>query len=212
VNPAETLLVRTIVWTAAGAAAGFPALVIPQPEDPRATVVIHLALLAAFLLALTFHLASVTDRAWFTRTRLGPVGRRAASWVVAGAAVTACAATVAAATAVGVRYDASMQYLVVLGADAIALPSSLAVLGARRRFGGGVAAGVGTVLAAAVVWSLWRYLDVVGVGPGDGWVVDGARFGTIVLPVIAGAVAVGLALFSLGARDRATRSTPRGDA
>jgi len=212
VNPAETLLVRTIVWTATGAAAGFPALVIPQPEDPRATVVIHLGLLAAFLLALTFHLAEVADRAWFTETRLGPVGRRAAAWVVAAFAVTACGATVAAATSVGVRYDASMQYLVVLGADAIALPSSLAILGARRRFGGGAAAAIGVVIAAAVVWSLWRYLDLVGVGPGDGWLVDGSRFGTIVLPVIAGAVVVGLVLFSAGARDRATRSTHRGDA
>jgi len=200
------------VWTASGAAVGFPALVVPQPEDPRATVVIHLALLAAFLLALTFHLAAVTDRAWFAGTRLGPVGRRAAAGVVAVAAITACAATVAAATAVGVRYDASMQYLLVLGADVIALPSSLAILGARRRFGGGVAAAIGAALAGVVVWAFWRYLDVVGVGPNGGWVVDGSRFGTIVLPVVAGALAVGLALFSLGARDRASGPMPRGGA
>ncbi len=188
------------MWTAAGVAAGFPALVIPQPADPRSTVVIHLAVLGAFLISLAFHLSVVADRPWFADTRLGPVGRRAAAWVVAATAVTASAATVAAATAVGLRYDASMQYLVVLGADAIALPSSLAVLGARRRFGGPAAAGIGAAVVGGVVWSLWRYLDVVGVGATGSWVVDGSRFGTIVLPVVAGALVVGLVLFTLGAR------------
>jgi hypothetical protein len=105
-----------------------------------------------------FHLAPLTDDPWFGDTGLGVVGRRAASWVATAAAVTAGSATVAAATSVVLRYDPSMQYLVVLAADAAAVPISLAILGGRRRFGPAAAAALGVILGAAVTWSPWRYL------------------------------------------------------
>lgn len=198
--PAERLLARTVLWTSVGCAAGMPLLVVPQPDDPRLTFVIHVSLVGAFVIGLAFHLAPLTDGLWFGGSGLGDVGRRAASWLVTAGAVTVCAATVGAATAVALRYDPSMQYFVVIAADAVAVPSALAILGVRRRFGPQSAAAAGALLAAAVVWSVWRYLDRVGVGAEGRWIVDGARFGTIVLPVLAGAMVVALVLFTVGTR------------
>ena len=196
----ETFLARTLLWTSVGAAAGFPGLVLPAPVDPRLTVVIHLVVLGVFVIGLAFHLAPLSDEPWFSGRDLGVVGRRAVTWMTTVAAVTASAAAAAAAPAASLRYDPSMQYLVVLAADAVALPVAVAILGARRRFGTGPAVVAAGVLGGAVVWSLWRYLDLVGVGGDGSWVVDGARFGSLVLPVLAGSLGVGLLLFTVGVR------------
>ena len=196
----ETFLARTLLWTSVGVAAGFPTLVLPAPVDPRLTVVIHLVVLGVFVIGLALHLAPLTDEPWFAGRDLGTVGRRAVTWVTTVTAVTASAATVAAVTAASLRYDPSMQYFVVLGADAAALPVAMAILGGRRGFGTGPAVAIGAVLGAAVVWSLWHYLDLVGVGVDGSWVVDGARFGSLVLPVLGGSLGVGIGLFTVGVR------------
>jgi hypothetical protein len=183
-----------------GCAAGIPLLVVPQPDDPRLTFVVHVALVGLFAIGLAFHLAPLSDDPWFGATDLAYVGRRAASWLITTAAVVACAATVGAATAVALRYDPSMQYFVVVAADTVAFPAALAVLGARRRFGAGAAAFAALIVGAVVVSSVWHYVHVVGVGRGGSWVVDGSRFGTLVVPWVAGALAAALFLFTAGTR------------
>ena len=193
---------RTLLWTSVGIAAGFPALVVPGPEDPRLTVIIHLFLLGVFAIGLVFHLAPLGDEPWFDRGGMGIVGRRAATWIAITAMVTASAATAAAATAAALRYDASMQYLVVLAADAMALPAAAAILGGRRRFGPKAAVVIGFIVAADVLWSVARYLGNVGVGPGGAWIVDGARFGTLILPFLAASAVAAAALFTAGTRHR----------
>lgn len=198
----ETALIRTLLWTSVGVAAAFPTLVVPAPQDPRLTALVHMTLLGLCAMALVFHLAPLTDEPWFGGGNLGLVGRRAAGWLAVTAMVIASAATVAAATAAALRYDPSMQYLIVVGAAFAALPGALAALGTRRRFGPGAAAAAAGVIAGVVVWSLWRYLDRVGVGVDGAWVVDGARFGTLVVPFLAAAWVAAAMLFTAGTRHR----------
>ena len=52
----ETALIRTLLWTSVGVAAAFPTLVVPAPQDPRLTALVHMTLLGLCAMALVFHL------------------------------------------------------------------------------------------------------------------------------------------------------------
>lgn len=201
-TPIESLAARTLLWATTGGAVAVPALLVPAVSDPVLPGVIHLVLLAIFAMGLTFHLAPLAEPAWFGGTDLGEAGRVALTRIVVVAAVSAAVAAATVPTAVALRYDASMQFFVLLVAVAIAGHTAAVVLGVRSRFGAGAASIAGAVPGLVASGMFWRYLDLVGTGPGGSWVVDGSRIGTLVLPVTAAISILAWTAFSLGVRRR----------
>jgi hypothetical protein len=186
VTLAERALIRCVVWATTGAAAALPLLVVPEPGDPTTTLMIHLAALSGFGVALAFHLAPLADGEWFVGTGSGPIVRRGAAAGLLVAAAVVSTGVVAVATAAALRFDASVQFLQMLAAVGITAVAGSAGLGVRRLAGRGAAATVAMGTAALCIWSLWRYLDLVGFGADGGWVVDGAQIRRTMLPVFLG--------------------------
>ncbi len=96
------------------------------------------------------------------------------------------------------RFDASMQFLQLLSALDIGWAATALVLGARRRFNPTAAAVLVLILGVVCVWAIWRYLDIVGFGPGGSWIVSGSDLMTYVIPYDMGAAAVAVALLVIG--------------
>lgn len=202
-------MVRSLLWATVGAATAVPLLVVPGVVDPALPGVIHLTLLAGFGLALTFHLAPLADPPWFRGTGLGESGRAALTGIVIAAAVSASVAAATVPTAVALRYDASLQFLVLLAAVISAGQSALMALGTRAWLGPRAGVAAGLIPGVVTVALFWRYLDLVGTGPGGSWVVDGARFGTLVLPVEAVLTVASVIAFSRGTRRRSRPGADR---
>ena len=138
-TPAEHSAIRTMIWASAGSAAAVPLLIAPPTDDPMLPFTLHLIALTLFIVALTFHLAPITDREWFGGTSLSSSAR----WALGGAwtvvLVTGATGLVALATAAALRFDPSLQFLAVLSALDIAWVVAAIGVGARRRWGGGAA-------------------------------------------------------------------------
>ncbi len=201
-TPSERALTQTLLWTSVGAAAAVPLLVIPPPDDPLPTLVLHLVALTVFAATLAFHLAPLADEGWFTSGSL-PVRVRAALAGVVVVVLTAGAiGLVTLATSAALRYDASLQFFQLLSAGGIAWIVAALTVGLRRRFGWRPAAAGAVIVAGVCVWSVWRYLDAVGFTPAGGWVVDGDRIASLLLPAVLGAAATAAAGFALGAGGR----------
>lgn len=196
-TPIESLAARTLLWATTGAAAAVPTLIVPGVVDPMVPGMIHLGLLGVFALTLTLHVAPQGDAPWFAAL-VAPVGARAAlTWVVIGCAVTGAVAVATVPTAAALRYDASMQFLVLLTAVTIGGQTAAMTLGGRRRFGAGGSL-LGLIPIAAGIVCFWRYLDAVGTTTGGGWIVDASRIGTLVLPWQGLVSLACLVVFSLG--------------
>lgn len=199
-NSAEKTLARSALWATAGCSAAVPLLLAPAPEAPLLTFTIDLSLLAAFAIALSFHLAPLSDEPWFSGTELGGGARSMAGGAVLVVAVAGSTGLVALATSVALRYDASLQYLQLLSSLDIAGAAAALILGWRRWWGPrgvGVAA---ALLGAMCVWAVWRYLDVAGFTVSGGWVVDGRRLRSLILPYNLGATLVAGWVFVVGMR------------
>lgn len=203
----EAVLARSMLWMTVGAAAAVPVLFLPQPEDPLLTSIIHLSVVVAFGIALAFHLAPLGDEPWFEGLAIGRRPSLALTWAVIVIAITGVVGITTLATSAALRYDASLQFLQLLSALDITWAGAAIVLGSRRRFGGGSALFAAGLLLVVCVWSIWRYLDVVGFTESGGWLVDGSELLRLVLPYDMGAAAVALILFSAGVRTEA--SEPR---
>lgn len=197
-SPIETVAARALLWASVGAATAVPALVVPAAVDPMLPGTIHLVLLGVFALALTAHLAPHADTPWFAGVAAAVGARAALSWTVVVAAVAGAVAVAAVPTAAALRYDASMQFLVLLTAGTIGWQTAATALGGRRRFGPRVGAVLGAVPIVVGVVVFRAYLDAVGVGPGGAWIVDGARFTRLVLPAEAVVAVAAFVVFSLG--------------
>jgi hypothetical protein len=188
------------MWMTVGAGAAIPALIVPQPTDPLLTVTVHLVLLVAFAVGLTFHLAPLADEPWFSGLEMGIRGRRALTWVAVVVMVTGATGLVTLATSAGLRYDPSLQFLQMLSALDIAWAAAALTLGVRRRFSGRWAALSAVGLGIVCVWAIWRYLDVVGFTSDGGWLLSASDLNRLVLPYDMGAAVVALFAFSAGIR------------
>ena len=201
--PIERALGTALRWTVVGALAGLPLLAITVEGQEAGWSTAHLAALVAFEVGLALTLAPIADAdGWFPT--LMPVKRALAGAASVVALVTGATALVTLATSAALRFDPSMQFLQLLSALDIAWVVAAAAIGARRLWGR--AAGVAAAFAIAVfcVWSIWRYLDVVGVGPNGEWVVDGSELMRLVLPNDMVAAVVAIALLVAGTRRRYT--------
>ena len=202
-TPAERALARAVLWMSTGAAAGLPLLVVPEPDDPFLTFIVQLSVLVLFGTALTFHLAPLADETWFAGASLGPRVRTGLGGVMVVIVVTGAVGLVTLATSAALRFDVSLQFLQLISAMDIAWVVAALVLGLRWRFGRRLAVGGALVMGAVCVWSIWRYLDVVGFTPEGGWLVDGARIASLVLPfdLMAAVLAVGAFVSGAGRAD-----------
>jgi len=202
-SPAERTLARGLLWMTTGVAAGLPLLVIPQPDDPFLTFVVQLSVIVLFGTGLTFHLAPLADEPWFAASSLGRRARTGLAGIVVVVVVTGAVVLATLATSAALRYDASLQFLQLISALDIAWVVAAFTLGLRWRFGRGPATVGALAMAAVCVWSIWRYLDVVGFTAEGGWLVDGARIASLVLPfdLMAAVLAVGAFLAGVGRAD-----------
>lgn len=204
--PAETLLIRLLLWASAGVATVVPLLILPPPSDPLAPALLHAALMLLFVAGLTFHLGGVAAAEWFSHLAMGAVGRRALGWGVVISGVAAAAVPVVVVSGAGLRLAPSLQYhqlLFVLGSG---LPLAAIVLGVRRRFGATAAVWSAGVVGAGLVWAMWRYLSQSGLDAAGGWVVAGIEMRSLVVPWVAGCWVLGLVAFTFGVRAAAASS------
>jgi hypothetical protein len=77
------------------------------------------------------------------------------------------------------------------------------VFGVWRRWGRTRAAVGGVLLGIACVTSIWNYLRVVGLGPDNGWELDGGEVMRLVVPADVMAATIAIALLWTGMRSAA---------
>jgi hypothetical protein len=203
--PAEQAAVRVLLWATTGVAASVPVLVLPAPEDPLLPATAHLSAVVLFSVALSFHLASLIEGDWFSPSSLSPTARRALGGVWLVVLVAGSTGVVTLATGAAYRFDASLQYLQVLSALDVAWVEAALVIGLQRRFGPRVALAGALAMAGVCVWSIWRYLDVVGFTASGGWLVDGGEIARLILPFDAMAAVIAVAAFAAGVRSDGSR-------
>lgn len=206
--PAERALATAFRWTMVGAAASLPLLAVDISDHVVAISTWHLLLLVEFEVALALKLAPIADESgWFSD--LAEPRRSLAAAVSVVALVTGSAALVTLATSAALRFDASMQFLQLLSALDIAWVVAAASIGARRRWGTAAASGTAIAIGIFCVWSIWRYLDTVGVG-GDGeWIVNGRELMRLVLPNDLIAAVVAISLLEFGTRYLTAQPRPQ---
>jgi hypothetical protein len=149
-----------------------------------------LSALVAIVLIVVWDLTRYLDDTWFTW--LGTTGQRIASAAATVALTVGVVALVTLPCSAALRLTPSLQFLQLL--------SAATLLGVRWLVGrrAGVVAGV--IVGVVCVWSIWKYLTVVGFARDGGWLVDSAAlFRHVLLYDMAAAVVAILALVS-GAR------------
>ena len=167
----------------------------------------YLGSIVVALLLLALRIAPLTDGPWF--------GSNKSTWgVLFGAAtttaamVTGFAALVTLASSAALRFDASLQFLQLLSALDIAWVVTATVVGSRWIWGSGAARIAGAAMSIVCVWSIWRYLDEVGFGPGGSWLVSGDALRRLVLPYDTLAAIIALGLVFVGIRRRQATAQP----
>lgn len=194
-----------MLWGVVGAATALPLLAVPQPSDPLALVTVHLTLLVAFGTALAFRLASLSSDGWFRRPQERANDLLTAIWIIV--LTSGVVGLVTLVTSAALRYDPSLQFLQALSSLDIAWAAAAIVVGLGWWRGRRVAVLGAVALIIVCVWSIWRYLDIVGFGPNGSWIVDADRLFELVIPYDMGAALAALTALGTGLRSRqASRS------
>lgn len=202
----EQALTRAVPWTLAGAAVSLPLLAVPRPEGSQLLIytTVQLSALVVFGLALVWDLSRLIDNTWFDW--LGPDNR----WLAGGAATVAltvgAVALVTIPTSATLRLAPSLQFLQLLSAMDIAFAAGATLIGVSWWKGRRAGLTTGAVVGVVCVWSIWRYLTVVGFAADGGWLVDAGALFTYVLPYDMVAATVAIVALTLGSR----RITPSG--
>lgn len=160
--------------------------------------IVHLSALVAFGLFVIADLFESIDRSWFAW--LGPTGRNVASGAAAVALAVGVVALVTLPTSAALRLAPSLQLLQLLSALDITWAAGATLVGVSWISGHRSGQLAGAAIGVICVWSIWRYLTVVGFAGDGGWQVDGAALVRYVLPY--DMAAAGIAVLSLigGAR------------
>jgi len=201
----EAALVLAFPLLVAGLVVSPLLLLVPWSAEPLGAFIAQLATLVALGLAVSWRVAPVSDRAWFS----GYVGWSLRGRTIFGAVVlivipTGLVGLVTLASSAALRFPPSLQYLQLLSALDIAWAAAALMIGVRWLRGDRAALAAGVTLAVACVVSVWNYLRVVGFAPDGGWLVDGTRLMQLVLPfdTVAALVAVIVLLRGLSKRTR----------
>lgn len=206
----ERALGRALRWTLVGAVVSLPLLFVPQasPRLLMAYTIVHLAALVGFGLFVVRDLSRFQDGSWFAW--LGPMGRHIASVATVVALTVGVVALVTLPTAAALRLAPSLQFLQLLSALDIAWAAGATLVGVHLIGGRRWGQAAGTMVGIVCVWSIWRYLDVVGFAADGGWQVDGAALMRHVLPYDIAAALIAVTAVVIGAR-RAAHSTASSD-
>ncbi len=194
----ERALLRTIPWLAAGLVAALPLLLVDVRGNRITWFILQLTGLVAFGLGLTFSLMELADDSWFTWAGWTLTWRLVGSGVSIVILVSGAVGLVALATSAALRFDPSVQYLQILSALDIAWAGAGVAIGAYRAWGRAAAIGGGSMLGVLCVWSIWNYLNTVGLGPAGEWVVSGSDLMLFVIPYDVAAAVAALGLFAYG--------------
>ena len=198
VSPLERCFLVAVRWLIPGLIAALPLLLINKHDDLLVTTTVQLSAIVLALLALSLHVAPITDERWFTGIA-SDAGRLFATAAAVVALVTGYAALITLTSSAALRLDPSMQFLQLLSALDIAWVVSATVIGVRWRWGVSWGRAAGTMMAIVCVWSIWRYLDQVGFGAEGQWLVSRDALMRLVLPfdTVAAVIAVGAVLVGM---------------
>lgn len=176
-------------------------LFIPSSWDLTFRLIAHLSLLVALGIATAVMLAPRLGEPFFGGFAWTPWRRTLAAAAVLVVIPTGVVALVTLASSAALRFDPSLQFLQLLSALDIAWAAAAIVVGAHHRWGRTASVGSGVALGVACVLSIWNYVRVVGFSDSGGWVVDGTRLMTLVIPfdMVAAAVATAVLLVGVGA-------------
>ena len=205
--PVEKALARSLVWLVAGLAVSALLIALPEAEPDRLLLVVtfHLGAIVAFGLGVALDLARFTEGPWFAAIGRSRLWRRVGAMASIIALTTGVVALVTLASSAALGYEPSLQFLQLLSALDIAWATAGLMFGIRLLAGDRWALGAGLMLVVICIWSIWRYLDVVGFTADGGWLVSGPDLWRYVLPFdIAAAV---MAISALAAGLRFTQAT-----
>ncbi len=200
-HPLEAALVRALRLLVAGGLGALVLLAVRAPTEATAQPLLltHLSGLVALGLAGAVWIAPLIDRpGWFPQ--LERVGRRWASAASLVAVVTGLVGLATLASSAALRFHPSLQLLQLLSALDIVWAGTALYLGVRWLAGTNWALVAGVGLGVFCVWSIWRYLDEVGLGPEGSWLVDGSALWRLVIPADVAAAVAALAMLGWGAR------------
>ena len=196
-SPMERAVLGTLPFLAIGLVASVPLILVRWSPPPFTVVIVHLAALVLLGLVAALRLTPLAGNDWFRGQSWTPFWRLAASGISVVFIVTGMVGLVTLASSAALRYPPSLQFLQLLSALDIAWAGAALVIGVYRAWRLPAATTAGTVLAIVCVWSIWRYLDVVGFGPEGEWILDSAALARYVLPfdVLAAVMAIGAFVF-----------------
>lgn len=199
--PLEQAVVRAALMLLPALLASIVLLAVPFPDDPLWLVIGHLSALVAFGVVLAVRLAPLARHGeWFRGTNWSPPRRRLAGAVAVVVVVSGAVALLTLASSAALRLQPSLQFLQLLSALDIAWAAAAIVVGAELRWGRVSAWGGGLVLGVFCVFSLWRYLDVVGFTENGGWRVSGTDLWRYVIPSDMAAAVAALIVLGAGVR------------
>ena len=202
-TPMERAVLATVPLLGIGLVASVPLLLIRWSPPPFTIVIVHLAALVLLGLVAVIRLAPFAGNDWFKGKSWSPFWRLAASGISVVFLVTGMVGLVTMASSAALRYPPSLQFLQLLSALDIAWAVAALVIGVYRAWRLPAAVTVGTVLAIICVWSIWRYLDIVGFGPAGEWIVDSVALAKYVLPFDVAAAVMAVVAFVFGTRRQA---------
>ncbi|MDJ0954392.1 MAG: hypothetical protein QNJ81_12005 [Acidimicrobiia bacterium] len=198
----ETAVVIAFPWLLAGLATAVPLLAVPASSDRRWDLLIHLSILVAFSLALTWKVAATDRLVWFADRGWSGRIRFLATMASLVVIVTGATALVTLATTAALRFEPSLQYLQLLSALDIAWVVAGTTLAVRALWGRGLAVVAGVAMSIVCVLSIALYLAAVGLDPKGGWLVDGGEMLRLVLPFDVVAAMMTVTLLLLAARNQ----------
>ena len=202
--PLERGARRALQWLIGGLLVAGASLALPVPgTDPLTWVMAQLTVVVVFGLALTMALADLVDRRWFSAS--SPLRAQMASTASVVILVTGTVALVTLASSAALRLDPSLQFLQLLSALDIAWAAGATALGVYMAFGRRAGWAAGSIIVAICLWSVWKYLDVVGFTASGGWKVEADAMWSYILPYDMMAAVIAVTSLTVGSRRKVTR-------
>lgn len=210
-RPIERAVVLALPFLLAGLLAALAMLLVPGSVERTPLFLLHLGALVLLGLLVALRLGPLVHADWYPNQPWGPASRRLAGGITLVVIVTGVIGLVTLATSAALRFQPSLQFLQLLSALDIAWAGAAIVVGVWRRWGRTAALVGGALLGIACVASIWNYLRVVGLGPDDGWALDGGELMRLVLPADMMAATVAIVLLWIGMRGEQSSPPQFGD-